>query len=107
MVESDTDYPNPRRYPRAPGPFEGWCLGTAPTPVRVTNLGLGGCFVTASLGEVVEESLTLQIDLGRLDVIEVSAATVYRDAAGSAVTFLNLGPDEFARIQRTVEGARP
>ena len=102
MVESDTDYPNPRRYPRAAGPFEGWCLGAAPTPVRVTNLGMGGCFVTASLGEVVEEMMTLQIDLGDEDIIEVSAATVYHDAAGSAVTFVNIRQDAFERIRRTV-----
>ena len=102
MVDSNADYPNPRRYPRAPGPFHGWCLGIAPTPVRVTNLGMGGCFVTASLGDIVEDMLTLQIDLGDEDIIEVSAATVYHDAAGSAVTFINLRQDAFERIRRMV-----
>ena len=101
---SSSDIPGGRRrYARAPGPFQGWRIGANRTPVRIVNLGMGGCFVSATPEQSIGETCTLEIDLGAQGVIEVAAATLYHRADGSAVTFLNLKQDAFECIRRTVD----
>lgn len=103
-MDSSSDIPGGRRrYARAPGPFAGWQVGAERSPVQIVNLGMGGCFVSATPGPRIGETPTLEIDLGAEGIIQVSAATLYHRADGSAVTFLNLKQDAFERIRRTVD----
>ena len=93
-----------RRFPRIHGPFDAWCSHPIRTQVRIIDLGLGGCFVTATSAQE-RETFTMSIDLGTEGVIDVMAAPIYHRPHGSAVTFDNLTPDAHDRIQRTVTTA--
>jgi len=93
-----------RRYARVPGPFDGLREDAAGrVPVRIVALGIGGCFVKASLDQTIGETFKLHIDLGPEGVVEVSASILYHLPDGSAVTFLNLSQDAFERIRRTTD----
>ena len=90
-----------RRFPRIHGPFDAWCSHPIRTQVRIIDLGLGGCFVTATTAQE-HETFTMSIDLGTEGVVDVMAAAIYHRPHGSAVSFDNLTADAHERIQRTV-----
>ena len=93
-----------RRFPRIHGPFDAWCSHPIRTQVRIIDLGLGGCFLTAT-APAEQEAFTMSIDLGNEGMIDVKAAALYHRPHGSAVTFDQLTPDAHDRIQRTVATA--
>ena len=94
---------NSRRYVRVRGPFDGYHLGSARTPVLIYDLNLGGGFVSFGQQQPHEATLTLKIDLPRGGLITVNAETVYRDTAGVAVRFVDVDRDTAARLVSTVE----
>ena len=91
-----------RRFPRIHGPFDAWRVGAVRTPVRIIDLGLGGCFLTAAPRNTDPDAFAMSIDLGQEGVVEVQAAAIYHRPHGSAVTFDNLTADARDRIARTV-----
>ena len=95
-----------RRYPRAVGPFNGYHLGLRKTPVLIFNLNLGGGFVNFTEGQPAGSTLVLTIDLQQEGRITVKAETVYRDASGIAVRFVDLDADGSERLRRAVERVR-
>ena len=95
-----------RRYVRALGPFNGYHLGLRKTPALIFNLNLGGGFVNFADEQPAGKTLVLTIDLYQEGRITVKAETVYRDAKGIAVRFVDVDTDGSARIARAVERMR-
>ena len=95
-----------RRYVRAVGPFHGYHLGLNKTPVLIFNLNVGGGFVNFTHEQPVTATLVLTIDLQQEGRITVKAETVYRDANGIAVRFVNVDTDGSDRLARAVERMR-
>jgi|SRR5687768_9615552 len=100
-IKSDT-----RRYVRAVGPFNGYHLGLRKTPVLIFNLNLGGGFVNFTDEQPAGSMLVLTIDLHQEGRITVKAETIYRDASGVAVRFVDLDADGSDRLGRAVERVR-
>jgi len=92
-----------RRFVRVRGPFDADHLDTPKTPVLIYDLNLGGGFVNFGGEQPTGATLTLKIDLPREGPITVHAETVYRDASGVAVRFVDLDRDTTARLTRTIE----
>ena len=92
-----------RRYVRVRGPFDGYYRGTSITPVLIYDLNLGGGFVSFGQIQPSIATLTLTIALPLNGLITVNAETVYRDAAGVAVRFVNVDPDAAERLASTIE----
>jgi hypothetical protein len=95
-----------RRYVRAVGPFNGYHLGLQKTPVLVFNLNLGGGFVNFTGEQPAGSTFVLTIDLGHEGRMTVKAETVYRDASGIAVRFVDLDAETSGRLARAVERVR-
>ena len=91
-----------RRYVRAPGPVDGYHLGSPETPVLIYDLNLGGGFVNFSDEQPAGATLTLSIDLPYDGRITVNAETVYRHQSGIAVRFVDLDAETCRRLGRTV-----
>jgi PilZ domain len=92
-----------RKYVRVHGPFDGDHLDAPRTPVLIYDLNLGGGFVRFGDEQPTGATLTLKIDLPREGPITVNAETVYRDASGVAVRFVDLDRDTTARLTRTID----
>jgi hypothetical protein len=97
---------NTRRYVRAVGPFSGYHLGLRKTPVLIFNLNVGGGFVNFRDEQPSGTTFVLTIDLLQEGRITVKAETVYRDASGIAVRFVDLDADGSDRLGRAVERMR-
>ena len=97
---------NTRRYVRAVGPFSGYHLGLRKAPVLIFNLNLGGGFVNFTDEQPAGATFVLTIDLQQEGRITVKAETVYRDASGIAVRFVDLDVDGTDRLGRAVERMR-
>jgi hypothetical protein len=95
-----------RRYVRAVGPFNGYQLGLRKTPVLIFNLNVGGGFVNFSDEQPAGATFVLTIDLQQEGRITVKAETVYRDASGIAVRFVDVDADGSERLARAVERMR-
>ena len=96
-----------RETARLHGPFDGWRLGELDTPVRIYDIGVGGCFVNAMHEEGPGVVLTLRIELPSGTTVVVKAETIYsRPGFGFAVRFLDLDSDTIVRIEQAVEGER-
>jgi PilZ domain len=93
-----------RRYVRVAVPFDGYRAGLLDTPVRIANLGLGGCFVNSTHEQRDRSRLVLKINLPQEGVVTVNAETVYRrPAVGFALRFVDVDAETSARLIRTVE----
>jgi hypothetical protein len=103
---SQQPHHNARRYVRATGPFHGYHLGLRKAPVLVFNLNVGGGFVHFSDERPTGKTFALTIDLDTDGRITVLADTVYRDASGIAVRFVDVEPDESERLARAVDRMR-
>ena len=97
---------NTRRYVRAVGPFGGYHLGLRKAPVLIFNLNVGGGFVNFTDEQPTGATFVLTIDLQQEGRITIKAETVYRDASGIAVRFVDLDADGSERLGRAVERMR-
>ena len=97
---------NTRRYVRAVGPFNGHHLWLRKTPVLIFNLNVGGGFVNFKGEQPAAATLVLSIDLQQEGRITVKAETVYRDASGIAIRFVDLDADATDRLGRAVDRMR-
>ena len=104
-MAGEESYKEKRRYARHPGPFDAFSAGAGLHELRVMDLNLGGCFILGGSQHAVGATFPLQIDLGAEGFLEVSATTLYHNFSGSAVTFINLTPEAFGQIQRTVDAS--
>ena len=93
-----------RRHVRVAVPFDGYRAGLPETPVRIVNLGLGGCFVNSTHDQKDRSRLVLKINLPQEGVVTLNAETVYRrPAVGFALRFVDVDAETSARLIRTVE----
>ena len=93
-----------RQYTRVHGPFDGYRVGRLDTPVRIYDLGEGGCFVNGMHQQRKETRMVLRIDLPEEGTISVNAELVYvRTDFGFAVRFVNVDEDTNARLRRTID----
>jgi hypothetical protein len=93
-----------RRYLRVAVPFDGYRGSLPETPVRIVDLGLGGCFVNSTHEQKDRSRLVLKINLRQEGVVTVNAETVYRrPAVGFALRFVDVNAETSARLMRTVE----
>ena len=103
MASEIRDYQPARRFVRVRGPFDADHLDVPRTPVLIYDLNLGGGFVDFGADQPKGAALRLRIDLPREGPITVNAETVYRDAAGVAVRFVDLDRDSALRLARTID----
>ncbi len=92
-----------RRFVRVRGPFDADHLDGDGTPVLIYDLNIGGGFVKFGEERPTSATLRLKIDLPREGPITVNAETLYRDASGVAVRFVDLDRDSAARLARTID----
>ena len=79
---------------RVSGPFNGKRLGLLDVPIRICNLGLGGCFVESSHESTAGERIVLEADLPGEDTLVLTGIILPRPLdVGFAVRFVDL-PDE-------------
>ena len=102
MSRELTDYPTKRRFPRAPGPFDGYHVGPQ-TPVLIYNLNLGGGLVNFGSDVPTAVDFVLRVALPLEGVVTVHAETVYRHETGVAVRFVDVDADTIERLARTVD----
>lgn len=91
-----------RRYVRVRGPFDGFDLGPPEALVVVYDLNVGGGFVNFADQQPHTATFVLTINLPQEGAITVHAETVYRQASGVAVRFVDVDADTTARLTRTV-----
>ena len=103
MASEIRDLQPTRRYVRVRGPFDADHLDEPRTPVLIYDLNLGGGFVDFGEDRPSAATLRLRIDLPREGPITVNAETVYRDASGVAVRFVDLDRDSATRLSRTID----
>ena len=103
MASEIRDYQPARRFVRVRGPFDADHLDVPRTPVLIYDLNLGGGFIDFGLDQPKGATHRLRIDLPREGPITVNAETVYRDAAGVAVRFVDLDRDSALRLARTID----
>jgi hypothetical protein len=95
---------NRREHQRVPGPFDGLRVDALETPIRIYDLSRGGCFITAMHSQTPGVRLTLRIDLPYEGWVTVAAETLARhDEAGFAVRFVDMDPDNAARLERALK----
>jgi hypothetical protein len=93
-----------RRHVRVAVPFDGYRASLPETPVRIVDLGLGGCFVNSTHQQKDRSRLVLKINLPQEGVVTLNAETVYRrPAVGFALRFVDVNAETSARLIRTVE----
>lgn len=93
-----------RNDQRVAGPFTARRVGPLPTPLRIHDLGLGGCLVECYFDVAVGRRITMQIELPGEGWITVDAEALYaRDNFGFAVRFVELSDPNRGRIARTIE----
>lgn len=94
-VTSDTGEKDRRQHRRYKGPFEGVRSGLLPTPLRIYDLSLGGCFITSYHEQQPGSVFRLEIDLPGEGRIAFTGETLYNLPGGYAVRFVDL--DELTR----------
>ena len=93
-----------RHEQRVAGPFAARRVAPLPTPLRIHDLGLGGCLVECYYDVAVGRRITMQIELPGEGWITVDAEALYvRDNFGFAVRFVELSDPNRGRIARTIE----
>lgn len=92
-----------RRFPRALAAFSGHHLGVRNSPVLIFNLNVGGGFVTFADEPPADTTFVMSIDLAEEGQVTILVETVYRDASGVAVRFLELDGEASNRITQAVE----
>jgi hypothetical protein len=94
-----------RESDRIPGPFDAWRVGSLNTPVRLYDIGLGGCFVHAMHEQAPGVIVMLQIQMPNEECFDVKAETLYRRPGfGFAVRFIDMDYQTRARLQRALRG---
>jgi hypothetical protein len=101
MGHTSERFSTKRRFPRAPGPFDGY-LGSQ-TPVVVYDLNLGGGFVNFGNEPPTGVDFVLKLALPQEGMITVRAETVYRHERGVAVRFVDVDADTSNRLARTID----
>ena len=93
-----------RTEPRVAGPFAGRRVGPLPTPLRIHDLGTGGCLIECYYDVAIGKRITLQIELPNEGWITLEAETLYlRENFGFAVRFVEMNEPNRGRIERTIE----
>jgi hypothetical protein len=95
---------NRRAHLRVVGPFDGRRVGALEIPVRIYDLGEGGCFVHSMHEQQPGIRFPLDIELPYEGWIRVKAETLYGKAEfGYAVRFAEMSDEVSARLRRCVE----
>jgi hypothetical protein len=103
MGDRDSDDPEARPRPTAPGPFDGYRLGASDVPVRVYDLGLGGCLVELCVGTLSGRIVKLQIDLPDEGWVVVQCETLHSAGHNTfAVKFVRMDEPTRQRIERSL-----
>lgn len=96
-----------RRDDRLHGPFDGLRAGSIETPLRIYDLSEGGCFITALHDQQMAVEFYLKIELPYEGWITVKAKTLYlRENFGFAVRFLEMGDEDAAKLERSLDQLR-
>lgn len=93
-----------RRSPRIEGPFDARRLGLISSPLRVTDLSVGGCLIESLVEEKAGRKLDLEIDLPHVGTLQVSAIILYiRPEHGFAVRFVDVDDVTRTRLESVVQ----
>ena len=92
-----------REHPRVAGPFDGRRVGALETPVQLSDLSRGGCFINSMYEQRSGIALVLKIDLPHEGWITVKAETLgWRNEFGFAVRFVEVRQDAAVRLERAL-----
>lgn len=93
--------PERRHHVRVQGPFEGhWRGGSGSNECRISDVGLGGCFVETVLQPGVGEDTEVFIDFGSGRTMTLAGKVVYAEfGVGFAVQFRELTADETTALK--------
>jgi len=100
---AESERPSRRRHPRVHGPFDGWRVDLLDVPVRIYDLGLGGCFVNSMHPQRDGVKLLLKIELPPHGTISVWAESLYQRPGGFAVRFVDVDAEATDTLNRAVE----
>lgn len=93
-----------RQHDRIPGPFDGFRVGALETPLRIFDLGRGGCFVNAMHEQKPGVRFTMKIELPYVGQITVKAVTLYRRPGfGYAMQFVDVSDETASRLEEALE----
>ena len=88
---------------RVAGPFHAKRLGLLDLPVRICNLGPGGCFVESSHDPVAGEEIVLEADLPGENTLVLTGVIISRPQdVGFAVRFVDLPEETRNALKRVV-----
>jgi len=92
-----------RHYTRVIGPFDGRRVSELETPIRISDLSEGGCFVSSLHDQQPDVTVILRIELPKEGWITVKARTLYlKPDFGFAMRFLEMTDEAAARLKRTI-----
>ena len=108
MIENVTQSPTEgtidrRRHDRISGPFDGFRVGALETPIRIFDLGRGGCFVNAMHEQTPGVSFVMKIDLPYVGPITLKAVSLYPRPGGFAVKFLEMSEETASRLEEALD----
>jgi hypothetical protein len=92
-----------RQHDRVRGPFEGVRVDALRTPVRIFDLSLGGCFVTALHDQQPGITMVIRIQLPYVGPIAMKAVTLYRRPGGFAVKFVDMNGQTVRRLGHALD----
>ena len=97
-----------REHPRVAGPFDGRRVGALETPVQLSDLSRGGCFINSLYEQQPGIALVLKIDLPSEGWITVKAETLgWRNEFGFAVRFVEMREEAAVRLERALQQYGP
>jgi len=89
---------------RAAGPFDGYRVGLLETPVRISDLGVGGCFVNSTHERREGARVVVKIDLPHEGLVAVNAETAGSlPGLGFAIRFVDVDAETGRRLSRAVD----
>jgi hypothetical protein len=97
-----------RRHIRVPGPFEANRVGAPESPLKISNLSEGGCFVASREdGLQPGEPCALRVTLPGGETLALAGEVLYvRPGVGFAVLFTQLQADTYTRLERAMAALR-
>jgi hypothetical protein len=93
-----------RQHDRVAGPFDGRRVDALNTPVRIHDLGVGGCFINSLNEQSSGIELVLEIEIPNEGWLSVKAETIWSAPGfGYAVRFLEMSDTTSTRLERALK----
>ena len=106
MADAPEPVANPlsrRRYARVRGPFDGKREGPLSVPIRIHDLGIGGCLVQCFHEEPAGRRIKIALELPHEGWVTLEAEILYtRLDYGYAVKWVNVPAETHSKLERVI-----